>query len=99
MAPSVAMPLWVEHLGISLIDGAGYVATLVTDVIVKRVGDFSAVDVAREVPDQPVVNRVSGDWRQTGIVSASQQGQLFFDQRGGLIHEAMDGSRFRSIDL
>ena len=73
----------------AIIDSAGNVAVLITDVVVEGVGHFAAIDVAGEVPDEAVVNRMRLHARQLRTVAPAQEAQLLFEQRCRLVHEAM----------
>ena len=91
------MTLGIQLTGIRLVDGPRHVAIHVSDIVVQRVSHLAPGDVPREIPDQPVVNRMGLNTRQLRVVPPSQQHQFFLEQRRRLVHETMQRRGLRPI--
>ncbi len=93
------MPLRIQDARVVLVYHAVNVSAGILDVVVQRVSHFTAGDVPREIPDQPVVERKCPHRRQQRVIAPAQQFDFFFQQRGCLVHETMQRCRLASVLL
>ena len=78
-----------EHAGgiLGIDDAICLLVGILLNVVVEGVDDFAGINTARVVPDQTVVHRLEE------VIPSTQEGQLFFQQRGGLSLEGKQRRR------
>ena len=84
-----------EHAGgiLGIDDAIRRLVGILLNVVVEGVDDFAGINTARVVPDQTVVHRRDLDPRLEEVIPSTQEGQLFFQQRGGLSLEGKQRRR------